>query len=291
MCPDEDPRGLNWSVFRCSVSNKTLLTRSSVFVPASRSSAWSLFIPVVCFFFNSTCVLLESGGIKSVLEDRCLFFTSNWHFPTLLVCFFNRLKTTAGQSLQMWSQIMSSLAELYLKFSLQRNQIRWMSVKWCAEYLQAEEDKSLLKTETNLNQRLCWTGSEHRVASFVSLEWNHPCVRAGAPARFCDGGLHGGRLAGSIWLIAPPWQWATLINGRPELFVRVCALCCVWGPRCRISMWEHEATAVTLTRAAAAAADERVFTLDFRGLFYCTSSRRHTYAKERIHVRNNNNVR
>lgn len=227
MCPDEDPRGLNWSVFHCSVSNKTLLTRSSVFVPASRSSAWSLFIPVVCFFFNSTCVLLESGGIKSVLEDRCLFFTSNWHFPTLLVCFFNRLKTTAGQSLQMWSQIMSSLAELYLKFSLQRNQIRWMSVKWCAEYLQAEEDKSLLKTETNLNQRLCWTGSEHRVASFVSLEWNHPCVRAGAPARFCDGGLHGGRLAGSIWLIAPPWQWATLINGRPELFVRVCALCVV----------------------------------------------------------------
>lgn len=31
-------------------------------------------------------------------------------------------------------------------------------------------------------------------------------------------GLCGGRLAGSIWLIAATWQWAALINGHPELF-------------------------------------------------------------------------
>lgn len=98
----------------------------------------------------------------------------------------------------------------------------------------------------------------------------------------CDAGLCGGRLAGSIWLIAPPWQWATLINGRPELFVCVFyAVCCVWGPRCRISMWEHEATAVTLTSAACrshtflhcrctVAPTEEMF--EYWKPFYCASS-------------------
>lgn len=89
-------------------------------------------------------------------------------------------------------------------------------------------------------------------------------------------GLRGGRLAGSIWLIAPPWQWATRINGRPELFVlcvRACVLylvCCGWGPRCRISMWEHEATAVTLTSAAAA--DEQTVYTGCRSGSLCTAA-------------------
>lgn len=102
----------------------------------------------------------------------------------------------------------------------------------------------------------------------------------------CDAGLCGGRLAGSIWLIAPPWQWATLINGRPELFVCVCVfyiVCCVWGPRCRISMWEHEATAVTLTSAAVA--EKWVFTLVaevilFALLLHCYSHRGNIWTSE-----------
>lgn len=44
-----------------------------------------------------------------------------------------------------------------------------------------------------------------------------------------------------------------------SLCVCVCVLCCVQSPRCRISMWEHEATAVTLTSAAVE--DKRLFTL------------------------------
>lgn len=53
------------------------------------------------------------------------------------------------------------------------------------------------------------------------VEWNQQCRSSNqAPATG-----RGGRLAGSIWLIAPSWQWASLINGRPELFV--CILCCV----------------------------------------------------------------
>ena len=183
----------------------------------------------------------------------------------------------------MWSQITSSLAELYLKFTFRGNQMCLNVFKMmhktstgrrrqqCVKYCDWFEPTSVLNRIWTPSRLFCLSGLKPFMCS---------CRRS---SQVCDDGLHGGRLAGSIWLIAPPWQWATLINGRPELFVRVlCVVVCCVCVRPPLQN-QHVRTRGNGRNFDLRCRCRRASVyIRHRRTFCCTSSRRHTYAKRSV---------